>query len=98
MPGSDYGGLAERLPTEGLDPRTPCLVVSQATTSRQQVQFATLANLAEIPPYEAPVVLIVGAVAERYASERGKPTREAEALPFAIDFEPAELAAQNQIA
>jgi uroporphyrin-III C-methyltransferase len=96
MPGSDYAGLAERLTTEGLDPRTPCLVVSQATTARQQVHFARLANLAETPQREAPVVLIVGAVAERYASEGGKPVRDADDLMFAIDLEPAELAAQTR--
>jgi uroporphyrin-III C-methyltransferase len=95
MPGPDYGGLAQRLTTEGLDPRTPCLVVSRATTASQQVYFARLANLAKTPAHEAPVVLIVGAVAERYASGRGKPIPDTEALIFAIDLESAELTAQT---
>ena len=95
MPGPDYGGLAQRLTTEGLDPRTPCLVVSRATTANQRVNFARLADLAETPPHEAPVVLIVGAVAERYASGRGKPILDTEALMFAINLDPAELTAQT---
>jgi uroporphyrin-III C-methyltransferase len=97
MPGPDYAGLAERLTTGGLDRRTPCLVVSRATTARQQVHFARLANLAETPRHEAPVVLIVGAVAERYAPEGGKPIRAPEALMFATDLESAELTAQTRI-
>jgi uroporphyrin-III C-methyltransferase len=96
MPGPDYGGLAQRLTADGLDPLTPCLVVSQATTSKQQVHFARLANLAEIRQHEAPVVLIVGAVADRYVPARGKPTRDTEALMFAIDLEPAELTTQTR--
>jgi uroporphyrin-III C-methyltransferase len=91
MPGPDYRGLAQRLTTGGLDPRTPCLVVSRATTSKQQAHFARLADLAEIPQHEAPVVMIVGAVADRYAPGGGKRMRDVEALMFAIDREPAEL-------
>jgi uroporphyrin-III C-methyltransferase len=96
MPGPDYVGLAQRLTAEGLDPRTPCLVVSRATTARQQVHFARLANLAETPQHEAPVVLIVGAVAERYASGGAQPILDAEALKSAIDLEPAELTTQSR--
>jgi uroporphyrin-III C-methyltransferase len=96
MPGSDYGGLAQRLTAEGLDPRTPCIVVSRATTAGQQVHFARLGNLAKVPRHEAPVVLIVGAVAERYASGAGKPSCDAEALMFAIDLETAQLTAQTR--
>jgi len=69
MPGSDYDGLAARLIEEGLDADTPCLIVSRATTAEQQVHAARLSTLAEAPVYPAPVVLMVGAVAERYARE-----------------------------
>src|SRR5689334_3133118 len=31
MPGTDYGALAARLCSEGLDPNMPCLIVSRAT-------------------------------------------------------------------
>jgi len=69
MPGSDYDGLAARLIEEGLDADTPCLIVSRATTAEQQVHAARLSTLAEAPVYPAPVVLMVGAVAEHYARE-----------------------------
>jgi len=86
MPGPDYGSLAERLTSEGLDPQTPCLVVSRATSAKQQVHFARLAGLAETPQHEAPAVLIVGAVAERYAAAADNPIRDAEALMFSADL------------
>jgi len=95
MPGPDYWSLANRLCAEGLDQKTPCLVVSQATTTRQQIHFARLANLAESPRHEAPAVVIVGAVAERYISEDGKPMRDPEALMFAMALEQAELSVQT---
>ena len=96
MPGADYEGLTTRLCSEGLDPDTPCLIVSRATTTQQQIHFARLDNLGDSPKYEAPVVVIVGAVAERYASENGHLTRNAEALTFAIDLETEELSTQSR--
>ncbi len=69
MPGTDYAGLAARLSTHGLTTETPCLVVSQATTPQQTVYPTTLANLADIPSYPAPVLLIAGAVAAQYVRE-----------------------------
>jgi uroporphyrin-III C-methyltransferase len=95
MPGADFEDLATRLCAEGLDPKMPCLVVSQATTARQQIHFARLHNLVKSPRQEAPVVLIVGAVAERYASEHGECVRNSEALMFAMDLETAECSAQS---
>jgi len=95
MPGTDYVELATRLCSEGLDPKTPCLIVSRATTTQQQVYFARLANLGESPRHEAPVVLVVGAVAECYAPEDDKCMRNPEALMFAIDLEKAELSEQT---
>jgi uroporphyrin-III C-methyltransferase len=94
MPGAEYEGLAERLCEEGLDPQTPCLIVSRATTTQQQVHFARLVNLAESPRYAAPVVLIVGAVAARYASESGECRRASETITFSMDLEPAALSVQ----
>jgi len=96
MPGADYEGLATRLCSEGLDPNTPCLIVSRATTTQQQIHFARLANLGESPQHEAPVVLIVGAVAELYASENSECMRNSEALMFKIDLETVELSPQGR--
>jgi len=69
MPGSDYATLAARLYEEGLELDTPCLVVSRASTAQQKVHAATISNLAAAPKYPAPVVLVVGAVAERYTRD-----------------------------
>jgi len=96
MPGADFGGLATRLCDEGLDPNTPCLIVSRATTTQQQIHFARLDNLGDSPKCEAPVVLIVGAVAERYASENRGCMGGSEALMFAIDLEAAKLTTHSR--
>lgn len=95
MPGADHEGLAARLCAEGLEPETPCLVVSRATTTEQQVRLASLASLADAPRYAAPVVIIVGAVAARYASERGDCQRASEAITLSMDLEPAALSVQT---
>jgi uroporphyrin-III C-methyltransferase len=87
MPGADYEGLAARLCAEGLDPETPCLIVSRATTAQQTVHFARLANLAESPRYAAPVVLIVGAVAARYELGEDDCRQDFETLTFTMDIE-----------
>ena len=75
---------------------TPCLVKSQATT-KQEIHSTTLANLADSPHYPAPVLLIVGAVAAKYAGEATEPHitddrtgLTATALEFALAKEPAE--------
>jgi len=96
MPGADYVGLATRLCSEGLDPNTPCLIVSQATTTQQQIHFARLDNLGDSPKYEAPVVVIVGAVAEHYAFENNKFIPNSEPLIFAIDLKTEELFTQSR--
>lgn len=96
MPGASFEGLVARLHAEGLDPKTPCLVVSRATTARQQIHFARLSNLDECPQHEAPAVLIVGAVAERYASEDGKRVLDSEALMFTMDLETADMSVETR--
>jgi len=66
MPGADYEELAARLCRQGFSFKTPCLLVSHATTAHQQVHVTKLASLAEAPRFAAPVVLIVGAVEAFY--------------------------------
>ena len=95
MPGDDYDGLAARLCAEGLDPETPCLIISRATTAQQRVHFTRLVNLAGSPRYTAPVVLIVGAVAAQYQLNEGEYRQEFEALTFSMDIEPPELSVQT---
>lgn len=83
MPGADYGTLATRLCEEGLELETPCLIVSRASTAEQKAHAATIATLAAAPKCAAPVVLVVGAVAARYASEEG---RRLDSLTFDLNL------------
>lgn len=63
MPGTDYHGLARRMRAAGMDRETPCLLVSCATSPRQQTYRTTLENLGKAPRFIAPVLLVIGAVA-----------------------------------
>lgn len=64
MPGADYQRIAADLSAAGLDPETPCLIVSQASKEGQTVLRADLASLARIPALPAPSILLVGQVAQ----------------------------------
>jgi uroporphyrin-III C-methyltransferase len=68
MPGADYGDLAVKFCAAGFDPHTCCLVVSCATSEKQQIHPSTLENLAATPGLPAPALLIVGGVAGHYLS------------------------------
>ena len=83
MPGADFVGLAERLTQEGLEADTPCLIVSCVTTTEQQIHATRISMLAAAPRYLAPVVLVVGSVAERYARERAL---ELERMLLGVDW------------
>ncbi len=63
MPGADYGEIAAKLTASGLDGRTPCVIVSQATRAEEQIRRTTLRDLAREHPLPAPALLIVGEVA-----------------------------------
>lgn len=77
MPGVNYRGLAVKFCAAGFAPQTCCLVVSSATTERQQIHSRTLETLAEIPGLPVPALLIVGGVAQHYFSGKrpGEPSR-----------------------
>jgi uroporphyrin-III C-methyltransferase len=64
MPGPDYSRTAEELAQSGLEPSTPCAVVSNAGRVHQQTRFLTLAELASAQGIPAPALLIVGEVAK----------------------------------
>ena len=63
MPGATYERVAQDLREAGLNPDTPCLIVSQASTARQSIHRTTLASLGSAPALPAPALLLVGAVA-----------------------------------
>ena len=73
MPGKDYGNVAVKLCAAGFDLQTRCLIVSCATTERQQIHSSTLEKLKTTPSFPAPALLIVGGVAAHYSSVENTP-------------------------
>ena len=62
MPGTDYGQVAEQMRSFGVPDETPCLIVSRASTSQQQLCMTSLRELALLPPLPAPAVMVFGSV------------------------------------
>ena len=60
MPGSDFAGLRKDLLAAGLDPATPAVLVSHATTPNQRQRSTILGDLATLPRMESPAVLLIG--------------------------------------
>jgi len=65
MPGVDYVEVSQRLLEGGLPANLPCVIVSNAANSRQQVRWSSVARLAREEKLPAPALLIVGRVASR---------------------------------
>jgi uroporphyrin-III C-methyltransferase len=65
MPGRRYAEISRKLRAAGLAPDTPCAVISQATTAREQVHATDLENLPGSPELPAPTLLVIGEVARR---------------------------------
>ena len=60
MPGRNFEAVTRRLTTAGLDPMTPCVIVSAATTPHQQMHPTTVRELPRAPKLPTPALLIVG--------------------------------------
>jgi uroporphyrin-III C-methyltransferase len=71
MPGAEYAEVAQRLRDAGLPDDFPCVIVSNATTARQQIRHTSVAALAQEQRLPAPALLIVGRVAAPQAQELG---------------------------
>jgi uroporphyrin-III C-methyltransferase len=69
MPGADYAEVSERLLAGGLPADLPCVIVSRASGSEQQVRWSSAARLASEERLPAPALLIVGRVASRDVAE-----------------------------
>lgn len=63
MPGPDYSRTARELAQSGLEPSTPCAIVSNAGRDNEEARSLTLAELASVQGIPAPALLIVGEVA-----------------------------------
>jgi uroporphyrin-III C-methyltransferase len=62
MPGPDYSRTARELLESGLEPATPCAVVSNAGRANQETRFLAVAELESAQGIAAPALLIVGEV------------------------------------
>jgi uroporphyrin-III C-methyltransferase len=76
MPGPDYAGTAHDLMQTGIEAGTPCVVVSNACRSSQQVLSLTLGDLMLARDIPAPAVLIVGRVAQTQDAQGTSPSAE----------------------
>jgi len=63
MPGGSYAGIGQALAAAGLDPRTPCVIVSAAAQPSQQMYRTDIAGLRNFRGIAAPALLIIGWVA-----------------------------------
>jgi uroporphyrin-III C-methyltransferase len=69
MPGADYAEVSERLLEGGLPADLPCVIVSNAMGSAQQVRWSNVGRLASEEKLPAPALLIVGRVASHDVAE-----------------------------
>jgi siroheme synthase len=69
MPGADYAEVSQRLQEGGLPADLPCVIVSNAASSQQQVRWSSVGRLAGEEKLPAPALLIVGRVASREVEE-----------------------------
>jgi uroporphyrin-III C-methyltransferase len=70
MPGPDYSKTVQGLFESGLEPTTPCAVVSNAGRANEEVRYLTLGELASAKRISAPAMLIVGEVAREHTPLR----------------------------
>jgi uroporphyrin-III C-methyltransferase len=60
MPGRRFRQLADELIASAIPPATPCVAVSKASTTQEQVLRTTLADLNDDAVGPAPVILLIG--------------------------------------
>jgi uroporphyrin-III C-methyltransferase len=71
MPGPDYAEVARRLAEAGLPADLPCVVVSGASGSQQQLRWSSVGALSAEETLPAPALMIVGRVASQRVRELG---------------------------
>ena len=66
MPGRRYSEIARKLRSAGMPDETPCMIISRATTSKQQVHSTSVGKLGEAPRLAAPTLLVIGEVLRQF--------------------------------
>ncbi len=72
MPGPDYAEVARRLTDAGLPDDLPCVIVSSASGSQQEVRWSSVRELSRETKLPAPALMIVGRVAWQQIRECGE--------------------------
>ncbi|HZQ21417.1 MAG TPA: uroporphyrinogen-III C-methyltransferase [Terriglobales bacterium] len=72
MPGPSYSAVANRLKDAGVDPGTPCAIISRATAADQQLRITSLAGLESMNPLPAPSVMVIGDVVQLAGDNEGE--------------------------
>jgi uroporphyrin-III C-methyltransferase len=90
MPGFNYRETADQLTAAGLDPATPCAIVSRAASKQQQVHRTTVAELPSAPQLPAPTLVLIGEV---LAAE---PVKQAGVGPWDSPQQAVEQPAESQ--
>jgi uroporphyrin-III C-methyltransferase len=80
MPGPDYARTARELMESGVDASIPCVVVSNAGRSEEEIRFMRLSEIAVAKGISAPALLIVGEAAAQHSTREYEKTQ-----PPAID-------------
>jgi uroporphyrin-III C-methyltransferase len=73
MPGPDYAEVARRLADAGLPDDLPCVIVSRASGSQQQVRWSSVGALSIEEKLPAPALMIIGRVATQQIREIADP-------------------------
>ncbi len=60
MPGGDYRSLSRQLREAGVEPRTPCVVISGINRPNQRMLWTDIDRLANRDPLPSPALVIVG--------------------------------------
>lgn len=96
MPGHEFAALRRELLEAGLDPRTPAVVVSRASTPGQTHARTTLASLHTLARLPAPTILLIGNCLERV--NRGADLAASGAAAQSTDFASLASLAQAEAA
>jgi uroporphyrin-III C-methyltransferase len=70
MPGGRYTDIARELTSAGLDPETPCVIVSRASRFDQRTYGCTVERLTDSTDLPAPTLLIIGPALAAASAER----------------------------
>lgn len=62
MPGYEYAATSKHLMTAGLEPTTPCAIISKAVSADQQIYQTTLQDLHSAPHLTSPTLMVIGEV------------------------------------